>query len=175
MTQDGDIQGGNAAPAGVSIEHRLRAGDLGRLIQLHGLQNRDDYGFDEIHEAYCARIATDFVLDPAPRRSRLWLARKDGDVCGSVLICEREDNQAQLRLLFVAAALRGYGLGRWLVEDAVRYCRDAGFERVFLWTVEGLDRAAAVYRSLGFRVTETLEQNDWGRRSVEQRYELTFS
>jgi GNAT superfamily N-acetyltransferase len=109
------------------------------------------------------------------RRSRLWLARKVGDVCGSVLICEREDNQAQLRLLFVAAALRGYGLGRWLVEDAVRYCRDAGFERVFLWTVEGLDRAAAVYRSLGFRVTETLEQNDWGRRSVEQRYELTFS
>jgi len=48
--------------AGVTVQHRFEPGDLGYLIHIHGIQNLRDYGFNEIHEAYCARIATDFTL-----------------------------------------------------------------------------------------------------------------
>jgi GNAT superfamily N-acetyltransferase len=159
-------------PQGIEMDHAFRPGDLGRLIEIHGLQNFKDYGFDEKHEAYCARIAVDFILDRDPKRSRAWLARKDGKVVGSVFICERESNAAQLRLLFVDDSARGVGLGRWLVQDAVHYCREAGFGSIFLWTVRGLDRARSVYESLGFRITEEVEQEDWGRKSLEVRYEV---
>ena len=65
--------------------------------------------------------------------------------------------------------------GRWLVEDAVSYCREVGFESIFLWTVEGLARATAVYRSLGFGVTETKVNEDWRERAVEVRYDLRLA
>jgi GNAT superfamily N-acetyltransferase len=89
-----------------------------------------------------------------------------------VFICEPEEGVAQLRLLFVDASARGLGLGRWLVEEAVAYCREAGFRSVFLWTVEGLDRAKTVYTSLGFVLTQTKPNKDWRETAVEVRYDL---
>ncbi len=164
----------NLKAAGITVDHRFRPGDLGRLIYLHGAQNEKDYGFNEIHEAYCARIAVDFILQPEPRRQRVWLTRKEGAINGSVFICEPEEGVAQLRLLFVDASARGLGLGRWLVEEAVAYCREAGFDRVFLWTVDGLDRAKSVYTSLGFTVTETKSNKDWREDALEVRYDLAL-
>ena len=162
------------ARAGVSVHHQFEPGDLGRLIEIHGRQNQRDYGFNAMHEAYCARIAADFMLNPEPRRQQVWLAKQAGQVVGSVFICECPGDVAQLRLLFVDESVRGLGLGRWLVEEAVAYCRQAGFKSVFLWTVEGLDRAKSVYTSLGFRITETKDNQDWREQAREVRYDLAF-
>jgi GNAT superfamily N-acetyltransferase len=161
--------------AGITVDHAFQPGDLGWLVHIHGVQNRKDYGFNEVHEAYCARIAADFILNPEPHRQRVWLTRKDGVVNGSVFICEPEEGVAQLRLLFVEASARGLGLGRWLVEEAVAYCRQAGFTRVFLWTVEGLDRAQTVYSSLGFVMTDAKENKDWREQAREVRYDLSLA
>ncbi len=160
--------------AGVTVRHKFEPGDLGALIHIHGVQNQRDYGFNEIHEAYCARIATDFMLNPDPGRSRVWLTLKDGAINGSVFICELADEVAQLRLLFVDTSARGLGLGRWLVEEAVRYCREAGFKSMFLWTVEGLDSAQTLYTSCGFAVTGTKPNKEWREESREVRYDLKF-
>jgi GNAT superfamily N-acetyltransferase len=159
--------------AGISIESEFQAGDLGHLVYLHGVQNRQDYGFNHVHEAYCAQIAIDFILRFAADRSRVWLAKKEGQVVGSVFIFEN-DGQAQLRLLFVDRNVRGLGLGRWLVGASVDYARKAQFKKVFLWTVLGLDRAVRVYESLGFRETDRKTQKQWGRVSTEIRYDLTL-
>jgi GNAT superfamily N-acetyltransferase len=161
--------------AGISISHDFEPGDLGRLIEIHGIQNFHDYGFSSVHEAYCAQIACDFVLNPDPRRSKVWLAKKDGVVVGSIFICELPDDVAQLRLLFADRSVRGSGLGRWLTEDSVRYCHEAGFNRVFLWTVDGLERAIAIYRSLGFEQTGEKTQLVWGRESRELKFDLIFN
>ena len=161
--------------AGISISYAFEPGDLGRLIEIHGTQNFQDYGFSPIHEAYCAQIASDFMLNPNPGRSKAWLAKKDGVVVGSVLICELPDNVAQLRLLFADKSVRGSGLGRWLTEDSVRYSREAGFKKVFLWTVDGLERAISIYKSLGFKLTDEKTQVVWGRASRELRFDLVLT
>jgi GNAT superfamily N-acetyltransferase len=158
--------------AGISIHHDFVPGDLGRLIYIHGVQNFRDYGFNEVHEAYCAKIAIDFLLTPQKGRSHAWIPKKDNQVVGSVLIVERPENQAQLRLLFVDDSVRGVGLGRWLVEESVRYSRGAGFDLIYLWTVTGLDRAIAVYQSLGFVKAEEKIIEDWGEKNIEIRYDL---
>jgi GNAT superfamily N-acetyltransferase len=158
--------------AGISVTDAFEPGDLGQLVLIHGLQNYQDYGFSPVHEAYCARIASDFMLNETPRRSKAWLAKKGDQVVGSVLICELPDDIAQLRLLFADKSIRGSGLGRWLVEDSVQYCREAGFRKVFLWTVDGLGRAISIYKSLGFEQTEEKIQFAWGRESRELRFDL---
>lgn len=161
--------------AGLHLRHQFQPGDLGELIRIHGVQNAVDYGFGPAHEAYCARIAADFILNPHPDRSRLWLVCQADVAVGSVFIVEQPNAAAQLRLLFVHARLRGLGLGRWLVQSAVEYARLAGFRSVFLWTVRGLDRATSIYQDAGFARTEEKPGAGWGGDSVEVRYELRFS
>jgi len=158
--------------AGISIHHDFVPGDLGRLIYIHGVQNFRDYGLNESHEAYCAKIAIDFLLTAQKGRSRAWIPKKDNQVVGSVLIVERPENQAQLRLLFADDSVRGVGLGRWLVEESVRYSREAGFDLIYLWTVAGLDRAKSVYESLGFVKVEEKIFVEWGQTTTEIRYDL---
>src|SRR6201987_4779018 len=161
--------------AGISISHDFEPGDLGRLIEIHGIQNFHDYGFSPVHEAYCAEIACDFILNPNPRRSKAWLAKKDEVVVGSVFICELPDDVAQLRLLFADRSVRGSGLGRWLTEDSVRYCREAEFKKVFLWTVVGLERAFGIFGWSGFERTGEKAQLVWGRESRELRFDVILN
>lgn len=160
------------AKAGLTLRHQFRPGDLGELVRMHGIQNAHDYGFGPSHEAYCARIGADFILNPRPDRSRAWLVCRNDFVVGSVFIIEKPDGAAQLRLLFVHAGWRGLGLGRWLVESAVRYARHAGFRSVFLWTVQGLDRAIGIYEEAGFIRSDEKPGAGWGDASVEVQYEL---
>src|ERR1700722_5979051 len=113
---------------GISIHSDFSPGDLGQLVHIHGVQNFADYGFNHVHEAYCAKIAVELILERNKRRSRAWLAKKEDKIVGSILIVERPNNQAQLRLLFVDLTVRGIGLGRWLVEESIGYCRAGGFD-----------------------------------------------
>ena len=159
-------------PEGFEVAHTFSPGDLGELIRIHGIQDFADYGSNVAHEAYCARIAAEFIISSNLPRSRAWLV--ETTVVGSILIIERDDNLAQLRLLFVDRSVRGGGVGRWLVEESVRYSRDAGFRGVYLWTVEGLDRAIRIYEAVGFRRTSESVLEGWGRKSVEVRFDLTF-
>jgi GNAT superfamily N-acetyltransferase len=156
----------------ISIEHEFAPGDLGQLIQIHGLQNFADYGFNQVHEAYCAQIAVDFILSSERGRSRAWLAKQEGKVVGSIFIIERPNNQAQLRLLFVDRSMRGLGLGRWLTEESVRYSRCKAFSTVYLWTVRGLDHAISLYQSVGFTPVEEKRVKEWGTETLEVRYDL---
>jgi GNAT superfamily N-acetyltransferase len=161
--------------AGVSIHREFSPGDLGKLVYIHGVQNFSDYGFNQVHEAYCAKIAVDFILDRDKKRSRAWLAKKDYKIVGSILIVERPGNQAQLRLLFVDRTVRGIGLGRWFVEESIQYCRASGFNLIYLWTVAGLDRAISIYESVGFvRVAEKTVK-EWGKTSLEIRFDLDLA
>jgi GNAT superfamily N-acetyltransferase len=160
--------------AGISIHHDFAPGDLGQLIWIHGVQNFADYGFNHIHEAYCAKIAVEFILGPEEGRSHAWLAKREGKVVGSIFIVERPDNQAQLRLLFVDRPVRGIGLGRWLVEESIRYCRASGFDVVYLWTVQGLDRAISIYESVGFTRVAEKSVAEWGKASLEIRFDLNL-
>jgi GNAT superfamily N-acetyltransferase len=160
--------------AGVAIDYTFAPGDLGFLIHLHGIQNLEDYGFNAVHEAYCAKIAAEFVLNSRTDRSAAWIARKGGNVVGSILIVERPQNEAQLRLLFVAKSVRGLGLGRWLVEEAIRYSASCGFGRVYLWTVAGLHRAISIYETVGFVKSQEKLVEEWGQMNRELRFDLAL-
>jgi GNAT superfamily N-acetyltransferase len=163
---------GKIERTGISIHREFSPGDLGQLVYIHGVQNFADYGFNQVHEAYCAKIAVELILDRDKRRSSAWLAKKENKIVGSILIVERPSNQAQLRLLFVDRTVRGIGLGRWLVEESIRYCRASGFNLVYLWTVDGLDRAISLYESVGFARVAEKTVEEWGRRGVEVRFDL---
>jgi GNAT superfamily N-acetyltransferase len=68
--------------------------------------------------------------------------------------------------------VRGLGIGRRLVEEALDFSRSVGYSFVFLWTVRGLEAATSLYESLGFEKTEEKTSEIWGSIVTEVRYDL---
>jgi GNAT superfamily N-acetyltransferase len=162
----------NAAggPRGITVRHDLRPGDLGRVTLQHGILYAAEYGFDHTFEAYVAESLAEFGRAAPSAHSRLWIAEADGELVGSIGIVGREGSLAQLRWLLVAPEVRGQGLGRRLVQEALDFCRDTGATSVFLWTVHVLTAAARLYTDAGFRITEEHVRRMWGTTLTEQRY-----
>jgi GNAT superfamily N-acetyltransferase len=155
----------------IRIRHEFRPGDIGRLVELHGLLYSQEYGFDHTFEAYVSKPLAEFVLDQSDRE-RIWLVDADDVLMGSIAIVEHTAAEAQLRWYLLHPSLRGQGLGTRLVEESIAFCREQHYEKVFLWTVSSLVTAARVYSKAGFRVSEELTHRIWGRELTEQRYDL---
>lgn len=159
----------------VTIRHDLRPGDLGRVVALHGVLYAREFGFDHGFEAYVAETVAELGRLARPGLDRLWVAERDGRQVGSIAIIGREGGAAQLRWFLVDPEVRGAGLGRRLIDEALAFCRTAGYRSVYLWTVSGLDAAARLYVAAGFRKTEVKPAALlWGVELAEERYDLSL-
>jgi N-acetylglutamate synthase-like GNAT family acetyltransferase len=145
---------------GIAIRHDLRAGDLGRVIALHGECYDALPGFGLAFEAFVARTVAEYVLD-AGETGRIWLAERDGQLVGCTAIVLRGNRRGQLRWVLVAPEARGLGLGRELVDKALAFCRGHDCTEVFLETTDGLPESQALYESLGFDVVSNETQDLW--------------
>lgn len=91
------------------------------------------------------------LLDPASRLS-VRLAVLEGDVVGFAIHHFHESTWAEtpdcyLEDLFVDGTIRGKGIGRALIEDLIRICRENGWSRLYWHTDEANHRAQALYDS----------------------------
>jgi GNAT superfamily N-acetyltransferase len=165
----------NLPDATIALRHDLRPGDLGRVIEQHGVLYAAEYGFDHTFEAYVAGTLAELGGTAPPGPGRLWLAERDGALLGSIGIVGREDGAAQLRWLLLHPDARGRGLGRRLVDEALAYCRDSGYRSVYLWTVHVLTDAARLYVAAGFRKTDAKPMGQlWSVMLAEERYDLVL-
>jgi GNAT superfamily N-acetyltransferase len=72
----------------------------------------------------------------------------------------------------VDPAARGLGLGKRLVDEAVRFARQAGYRKVVLWTHSVLHTARHIYEQAGFRLTEEKKHRNFGPELTGQTWEL---
>jgi len=156
----------------VKIRHRLKPGDLGLLVHLHGVLYAREHGYDRTFEAYVAEGIAEFARSFDPGKDRIWLAEAKGRFVGCVAVVHRPGKAAQLRWLLVHPDNRGRGVGTRLLTGALRFCRARGYTRVFLWTTSELTDAARLYTRFGFKNTEKKTHAIWGKRRTEERYDL---
>ena len=155
----------------VCIRNDLRPGDMGAIIHLHGILYAREYGFDCTFEPYVAAPLAEFVKNRT-ERERIWIVEKQERVLGSLAIVQFSALQAQLRWLILHPEVRGLGIGKKLIAEAVEFCRANGYESIFLWTIDFLQAALKLYTAAGFVLTETNTHQVWGRTLAEERYEL---
>ncbi|KAJ5953333.1 acyl-CoA N-acyltransferase [Penicillium verhagenii] len=152
-----------------------RPGDIGWIIHRHGVLYNQEYGWGERFEGIVAGIAADFIKNFDPRAERCWIAEREGEFLGCVMLVKDDSsakNAAKIRLLLVEPSARGLGLGRALVRQCTEFAREVGYSHVGLWTQSTLVRARHIYGSEGFVHVKTEEHSSFGIKLEGELWEL---
>jgi GNAT superfamily N-acetyltransferase len=158
----------------VQIVKGYTPGSIGRVAELHGTYYHKHWGFGPFFEARVATDLSEFSKRYDEGHDGFWTASLEGRVEGSIAIdgANAEMKGAHLRWFIISDLLRGQGIGSRLIDTAIGFCRDKGFQRVYLWTFEGLDAARYLYEKAGFELAEQFRGAQWGKEVNEQRFEL---
>lgn len=145
-------------------------GDLGWVVHQQAVLYAREYGWNSEFEALVAEIVATYIRNFNPTSDRCWIAEKDGKVVGSIFVVRHDETTAKLRMLYVDASARGMGIGRRLVEEAMRFARLAGYTRMVLWTNDALLDARKLYQRAGFELVEEVSSHSFGMSQIEQTW-----
>ncbi|HVS00562.1 MAG TPA: GNAT family N-acetyltransferase [Thermoanaerobaculia bacterium] len=88
-----------------------------------------------------------------PFASKVYL--RDGEVAG-VLLVSRRGWTSRISAMGLVPESRGQGLGKWVMEEAIREARERGERAMLLEVIEENERAFRLYAGLGFRTLRRL-------------------
>jgi GNAT superfamily N-acetyltransferase len=148
-------------------------GVIGKVTELHAVYYFENWDFDTSFEAQVGKELSEFMVAFRPERDGFWAARVAGEFAGAIAIdgSRAVVEGARLRWFIVAPRYQGHGVGGELMGEAIRFCRDAGHKRVYLWTFKGLNVARALYEREGFRLILEHPVDQWGSSILEQKWE----
>jgi DNA-binding MarR family transcriptional regulator/GNAT superfamily N-acetyltransferase len=149
-----------------------RPGDIGWIVHRHGALYHQEYGWDEQFEVLVAEIAADFAKHHDARRERCWVAEYQGEIVGSIFCVEKSKTVAKLRLLYVEPSARHLGIGSRLVDECIRFARQAEYRKMTLWTQSLLSAARRVYERAGFTLVHEEPHHSFGADLVAQTWEM---
>jgi GNAT superfamily N-acetyltransferase len=151
-------------------------GVVGKITEIHAVYYHEHWGFDVSFETEVGKELAEFVDRFDPDRDGLWVATKNGRFAGAIAIDGRNayTDGVRLRWFIVVPEFQKSGIGKELILQAIDFCKQKGYPKVFLWTFEGLTKARRLYEAVNFRLCEEKEIAQWGRTIKEQKFELEW-
>ena len=144
---------------------------MGWVTRRNATLYAQEYGWDISYEALVAQITADFIENFDPKRERCWIAETRRRAVGSVFVVRKTDAIAKLRLLIVDPKARGLGLGKRLVDECLRFAKDAGYTSMTLWTQSILTAARGIYARAGFKLVAEEPHHSFGVDLIGETWE----
>jgi len=160
----------------IKITRGYVPGSIGRVVELHGTYYHIHWGFGPFFESKVAAEMAEFIRRHDEDQDGFWTVSLEGHIEGSITIdgIHAKDEGAHLRWFVVSDSLRGKGAGNLLIQTAIDFCRKKNYERIYLWTFEGLHAAKHLYEKFDFKLVEQHKGRQWGKVVKEQRFELAI-
>ena len=89
---------------------------------------------------------------------------------GSAGLHPLDRETVELRKMYLRPEMRGFGLGKRLLDDAIQFARGAGYKKIVLETNHKLVQAIELYKARGFK--EVTPEGCVSR--CDQRWELAL-
>ena len=149
-------------------------GAIGRIAELHAIYYYQHWGFGLFFEAKVATELAEFLCRFDESRDGFWAVCINNQVQGGITIdgIKAATEGAHLRWFITSSEMRGRGFGNRLMEEAISFCKTKNYKRAYLWTFEGLHAARHLYEKFGFKLIEQTEGTQWGKKVIEQKFEL---
>jgi DNA-binding MarR family transcriptional regulator/GNAT superfamily N-acetyltransferase len=147
-----------------------RAGEYGWLVHRQAQWFAHELGYDRRFEASLAQSVAALAGAQDPARETGWIAERDGTAVGSVFVTAAGDAVARVHLLFVEPHARRHGIGSQLLDECVRFARQAGYTAMELTLASTLDDAKRVAGHCGFRYDHAETAQRFGREMVMERW-----
>lgn len=124
------------------------------IADVHAVHEVLHAAFDPLRDQYTVAAFDATVLDPERVAARLsegpvWVAEREAETVGT-FGSRHDEGGCYLRGMGVLPAARGLGVGRLLLDEAVRYSQAVAAPRIWLYTTPFLDAAIHLYESVGF-------------------------
>ena len=161
-----------AEPRTPYLLRQHQPGDMGWIVHRQAILYAEEYWWDGTYEALAAEIVAQFIKNYDSKCERCWIAEKDGERVGAVFVAKASDQTAKLRLLHVEPEARGLGIGKRLVDECVRFARQAGYQKMALWTQSILHAARHLYKQAGFRIVREEQHRSFGKDLTAETWEL---
>ncbi len=146
--------------------------DIDYVIMRHQDLYEKEYGLSSVFRSYVEKNVHYFYEHFDDQKECMLIAELDGHPVGSIVIVKVDDKIAQLRYFLLEPETRGRGLGNKLVDMVLDFCREKGYQHIFLETISFLQAARHIYKSKGFEITQTHENPEWGKDVLEERWDL---
>lgn len=158
----------------VIIRTEIKPGDFGTVIHRQALIYAEEYNYNVFFEAYVAKGLAEFYLQYDSDRDRAWICEHDERIVGFVLLMHESTTVARLRFFYLEKEYRGIGLGKKLMLLFMNFFEKKGYTSSYLTTTHELESAAALYKRHGFVLTKEWESTVFGKKLMEQRYDLNI-
>jgi GNAT superfamily N-acetyltransferase len=165
-----------AGQASIEIRRGYEPGLIGRVSELHGRYYAEAWGSGAPFEMLIAREFSEFIEHYDPENDLVLSAHIGGVLAGSISMLGHNPGPdgVQLRFFIVDPPYHGLGAGKALLSAALDWCRERGFRKIFLWTVDGLVQSRGLYEKNGFRVTQRVPDDRYTVLRDNLKMELTL-
>ena len=156
----------------MTIVSGYQPGILARAIDMHMLYYSRTVGFGRAFEHSLASGLGDLLSRLDHPGNGVWAAMEGNRIVGTIFIDGQDlgANKAHLRAFIVDDHVRGSGVGRRLLDQAMGFVDIRGFEETHLWTFKGLDAARTLYERVGFGLAKEAPGRRWGEETVVQLF-----
>ncbi|EKJ72197.1 hypothetical protein FPSE_07621 [Fusarium pseudograminearum CS3096] len=169
----------------ISIEPGYRPGLLARCLEMHIIHYHPVNSWGLAFETSVAAAWADLIqrLETNPR-NQVFAAVQDTDdpaaftqrIVGTILVDAENMKQpgtAQIRGFIVDERARGLGVGKKLLNAAMEFVKEQGFDRVSLYTSRTQETSLFLYNKAGFQIVEDVEKDLWGWKTNELQLQWT--
>lgn len=146
--------------------------DKDYIIDSHYHIYQKEYDYDLTFKDFIESSVNEYIKRLDNSKEKIWILEISGKSKGSIAITKYQEDIAQLRLFLIEPDIRGTGLGSSLLEAAIRFCKNANYANVILWTNQDLKAARKLYKRYGFILKEEKHSFLSNQHLIEERWEL---